>query len=345
MPQQLTLNIEHQISEVDPQAWDSLSDEHAFASHQWHTFAETLLPNDTPVYILVSDADGTPVGRASFWLKSDEPLTTLPAYARPAVQGMLQRWPLLVCRMPIAGLSGLILPESPALRGAVFEQIDQAVQDIASSHGASFIMYDYIGESSLPDEKRDLIEVPGPGTYLDLTWPDFDAYISNRRKSVRKDYRRHRNRARDNGIEVHTATQLGPEQIDRAVELINAVSEHHDSVKNPVTRRALQNSHMVNATWLIATVEGEIVGCGALLADGPGGCLAFLGMDYNIRYLYFKLMYSAIETAIEQGVQTLYGGTDAYEFKERLGFELEHNNYVDLMPTNPVLNMVKQALV
>jgi hypothetical protein len=115
--------------------------------------------------------------------------------------------------------------------------------------------------------------------------------------------------------------------LDEALVLIQNVYDRHNSPPNPLIKRILKNAHMVNATWLTAHTNGRMVGCELMLGEGDTRFLAALGLDYNLKYVYFKLGYEDIRCAIEEGVAVLRGGGGAYELKLPLGFQLERNTF------------------
>jgi hypothetical protein len=144
---------------------------------------------------------------------------------------------------------------------------------------------------------------------------------------MRKDVRRHRNRAKDAGIVVHIHDDIVG-NLDQAQQLFHNVEAHHNTTSRSWKRRILEHVDMVDFIWLTAEIENELVGCGLLLGDNNTYSLALLGLNYDIQYTYFQLVYAAIRAAIERGAKALRGGTDAYELKERLGFTKEPNNYM-----------------
>jgi predicted N-acyltransferase len=79
------------------------------------------------------------------------------------------------------------------------------------------------------------------------------------------------------------------------------------------------------------------VACGLLLGDDSARILTCLGLDYDIKYVYFQMVYSAIRCAIEAGVKVLRGGGGAYDFKERLGFEPVNNTQIAVASSNAAL--------
>ena len=341
----LEVQIAHRVDEIGPEAWDALGGGRPFASYRWYRYGEAVLSDDVPIYVVVWQGR-TPVARATFWLRKNEPVPVSSRWVRGLVGAIMRRWPLLIGQAPLADAAGLILPDPP-LRDEALAAIGHAALDQARRYRASFALCTYLGPEAarLPGWPAAFVgaELPEPGTCLSISWPDFDGYVASLPKSARKDYRRHGNRAADLGIEV--AARPAVENVERALALFRAVERQHGSAPDPWARAALENAHMVDASWLAAEVEGEIVGSGLLLRDGEVGQLKYLGLDYQVPYAYFQLVYAAIRAAIEGGIRLLVGGAGAYEIKRRLGFELVDTNYVVFAGRGALLGGLGRRLV
>jgi len=322
------LAVVHGVREIGQESWDHLGGGQPFASYRWYRFGETVLAGDEPVYIVLSQGDQA-IARGTFWLKRQEPLPISLGAVRRLMQTLINRWPLLMCHSPLANAPGLILPDPP-LRDAALETIAQAALEIARQKRASFVLFPHLERHETSrggwPAGHVPVTVPGPGTRLKIAWPDFESYLKSLRKSARKDYRRHRNRAADQGVQVTSHREVTA--VDEAMVMIRNVEQHHHSPPNPWARLVLENAGMVDATWLTAEIKDRLVGCGLLLGEGDVRFLALLGLDYSVQYAYFQLVYAAIRCAIEQGVKVLRGGGGAYELKQRLGFQLETRNNV-----------------
>jgi predicted N-acyltransferase len=205
------------------------------------------------------------------------------------------------------------------------------------------LIFDYVQPSEIHLPGFINMDMSEPGTALSVNWASFDEYVQQLGKSARKDYNRHRNRANDLGIQINTHRNVN--RLDEAITLILNVERHHQAPPNPRTRAALENAHLVDVTWITAEFDGRLVGCGALVGDGDTRALAYLGMDYDVQYAYFQLMYAAIRGAIESGVRVLWGGTAAYEFKERLGFERMKNTQIVFTASNRLVGRALRYLV
>jgi predicted N-acyltransferase len=349
MPETSTISfgiqIAHTVQEIGQEAWDRLSQGWALASYRWYCFGETVLTDEMPLYITLS-REGEAIARATFWLKRREWLPVSSKILNRLAQAVLHRWPLLVCQSPLLLTSGLILPDPP-WRDPALKTITEVAQHLARQYRASFLIFDHLAHhemqgSAWPDG---FLPVGGmdPGTRLVITWPDFESYLKSLSKKSRRQYHLNCNHAADLGVEIKRRRLVAPldeATLDRAVELIHNVEEHHDSVPDLHARAVLRHAHMVDATWLTAEIEGRMAGCCILLGDGDTRAMQLMGLDYEVRYAYFQLFYTMIQSAIEEGARVLRGGTSAYETKRRMGFELEDNNKMVVFPRNRGLHWI-----
>lgn len=317
------------------EVWDRLSGTRPFASYRWYRYGERAMEDCTPLYVCVSRR-GEAVARASFWLVRNEPLPLQPGPLRGALHAFLRVKPLLVCRSPVADASGLVLPGAdadPALRGPALRAILETARAYGRRAGASFLMFDY-----LSPEQTALAEWPGelvamtlaePGTCLPVAWESYEAYLKSLSKSAWKDYRRQHNQAERRGVEIRTSLAVDAAEMDDALRLIHGVEARHGAPQKPWARAMLANAaQAAAATWITARVAGRLVGCGLLLADQGVHLATLLGLEEGEPYVYFQIVYRAIRQAIESGAQALRAGSGAYELKQRLGFQIEANNYL-----------------
>lgn len=332
------VQLAHSVREIGPEAWDRLSGGRPFTSYRWYSYGEAVLADNTPIYIILHH-QGEPAARATFWLRRREALPIASRLARRAVEAILHRWPLLLCSTPLADASGLILPDPP-LRDEALGVIAQVALDQARRHRVSFVGCAYLSEQEARQagwpRAFTAVDLPEPTTRLSIVWADFESYLCQLPPAARKDYRRHRNRAADLGIEIKPGAPATA--IDEALTLIRNAERHHRSAFNPWARATLEHAALVDGVWLTAQAQGRLVGCGLLLRDGPAWLMTLLGRDYAVPYAYFQLMYAAIRCAIEGGAQVLWGGTGAYDLKRRLGFQLaENHDYAVFAGRGPLL--------
>jgi hypothetical protein len=110
------------------------------------------------------------------------------------------------------------------------------------------------------------------------------------------------------------------------------VNARHGNQPTFWARTALENAQHIDAIYISAIFEEELIGCGVLVGDQGFYRMTLLGLNYKFRGLYFKMIYSAIRAGINANASCLYigsGAGGAEMFKKRLGFE--HN-----MPTASV---------
>lgn len=334
----------HRVEDIGQAAWDRLAAGRPFASYRWYGFGEAVLADNKPVYVILSR--GEPVARATFWLTRQEPLPISPAPLRWMIDALIRRWPLLICRAPVAGVPGLILPDGAA-RAPTLMTIAQVAQRLAQQYRASFLIFDGLDRQQAegggwPAGFRSATAGEA-GTCLKITWPDFESYLNHLSRKARKDYRRNCSRARDLGIQVrrHPMTQpLDRAVLDRAVKLIRNVEKHHHSAPNPWARAILENAGRVDATWFIAEAQGRFVGCALFFEDAQAGFATLLGLDYQIQYVYFQILYAILQYAIERKLQVYHGGSGAFDIKQLLGFQVKDNNYVTFATGSPALQRI-----
>ena len=346
MSERFDLQIAHSVAEIGQETWDRLSGTRPYSSYQWHRFCEAALDGDLPVYILVFQ-HGEPVARATFWLTQQDPLPISPKIVRTGLQAAFRRWPLLICRTPFVHISGLILPESPLCEAAL-EVIAQAAQQIGKQHKISVLFFDYLKRDEtgpLPwPEGYTSFEMSEPGTHLEILWPDFEGFLTSLSKSTRRNYRRHMNLAAELGIEIKAHSKVS--SVDDALALIWNVDLHHDATPTPCVRSILENLELIDATWITAEIGDRLVGCNLLLGDREVQTLTLLGLDYSVTaegvegYAYFPLMYEGVRHAIEKGARMARGGSGAYEFKQRLGFQVEQNYHIAFTTRSPILRRI-----
>ncbi len=323
------VQVAHGVEEVGQSSWDRMGEAQPFASYRWYRFGEAVLADDSPIYVTLHHA-GEPVARATFWLKRQEALPTRSRAARFLVESILRRRPLLVCRSPLSGTSGLILP-APPHRDVAQEAILSIGQELARQHRASFLLFDYLSPSQMewPGWPDGYVKMPNtsPGTRLPIAWRDFDSYLAHLSKKRRYNVRRNYRLVADEGITV--VSHPGVTDLDKAIELHRNVNRRYKVPTAQWMRAAMEQADMVDAVWLAAEKEGQLMGCELMLGDRGSWLVTGLGLDHSVSNVYFVLGYEDIRYAIEHGARELRWGSDTYDVKERLGFELEgYNNLV-----------------
>jgi predicted N-acyltransferase len=325
------VQIAHSVAELGEDAWDALSGGRPLSSFRWYRFGEAVLRDCPPTYIVLSHS-GEPVARAALWLKRREWVPITSQVVRSGAEHLLYRWPLLTCETPLVSLPGLILPDGPT-RSAALETIARASQEFGKRARASFTLFGYVDQQDAQlggwPKAYSPISYPDEETSLDITWPDFDSCIKHLAKSTRRNYRLHGLKADELGVVI--TTHPGVLDIDQATTLTHNVNTYHHLGHRPWTRAILENSGLVDSTWIAAHVKDRLVGCCSVIGDRGVLHATLLGLDYSFpesRYVYYQIMYAAVRCAIESGARVLYGGGGAYELKRRLGFTKLPDNYM-----------------
>ncbi|HKY55138.1 MAG TPA: GNAT family N-acetyltransferase [Anaerolineales bacterium] len=328
------------IKDIDVQAWDRLSGRLPFQSHQWYTFGERIMFDCSPIYLLVYD-NNTLVARASMWLVRNEPLPKMPRPVKLLISALLKRWPLLICRSPMANTSGIIVKDN-AQREAILAALTKAAIAHAREKRASIVLFDFLAESEMRLWPSDFVKLrmPSAGTVLRNRWQSLEEFLADGHKKDRKNYRRALREAEKLGIRLTQHKTV--REIDAALALIRIVEDRYSSSHNPWMRTMLENIEMIHGTWLEAHIDKRLVGCGLILEDQHVQLTTGLGLADNIPYLYFLLIYASLEAAFTKKVEWLRWGSGAYEVKQRLGFELEQNNNSILFGTNPLTRLLSK---
>ena len=334
------IQIVHGVEEVGQAAWEKLGMGQPFASYRWYRFGEAAMGDCIPVYIILSQGD-EPVARATFWVIQNEPLPILWQPARWAMQAVLRRWPMFVCRSPLSSSSGLILPEPP-LRGPALEVIKRTALEEAKRCKSSFLMFDFMEEEQIHwgdwTEPFTPYSIADPGTRMEIKWSNFDQYLGSLSQKARKHYRQYNREAERYGVRISRHDHVP--DIASALALIQAVEQRHGSSPNPWTRSMLENIGLVGAVWLTASVNDRLVGCELILEDNGSQMVTAPGLAQEFRHVYFLLGYADIQYAIETGMHTLRWGSGAYEAKRQAGFELEKNNNIVFCGVSPLFDQV-----
>ena len=341
----LDLKVFHSVTEINPDEWDCLSAGRPFTSHRWYAYGETVMVDCEPTYLIASQ-DGQAVARATLWRSPNEPLPIESSLMRKVFEPVFKRWPLLICRSPLVGMSGLVLPETP-LRETAQAALSRKAEELLKQSGCSFLIFDYLSKDESMDWCGDLISMtmPDPGTVMSLSWPSFEAWLQAGNKKDRQHYKRTLREAEKLGIRVIRHESLERLDIEEALALIQDVEHRFGSAENPWARRMIENFNMVQgATFLTASIGSQLVGCGLVLEDNHVQTNTLLGLDEKVPYVYFMLVYESLRIAFEHNIRLMRLGSGAYEVKHQLGFSIEDNNSLLFCASNLLLQKTGQWL-
>ena len=337
----LSLKIVSSIHAIEPNLWDQLSEMRPFQSYRWYAFGQQVMADCPSIYLLVYEENNL-IGRACLWLVRNEPLPPkFPAPLKTLVSALLNRWPLLICRSPMANTSGLIAPKD-GRREVVLSMLTKAALTAGKQQGASMVLFDFLNESEAQGWPSHFVttKMPSSGTVMENHWQSMEQYLAHGNKKGRQHYKRSLREAEKRGIQL---TQLpSVSDIGAALKLIRNVERRHASSPNPWTRELLERVELVDGTWLEAYIGKKLVGCGLILEDQGAQMTTALGLAENEPYVYFLLIYASLENAFKKQVRLLRWGSGAYEVKQKLGFELEKDNYLTLSGTNRLATWISR---
>ena len=311
------------IHKIDATLWNQLSNGKPFQSHQWYVFGEQG------------------VARASLWLVRNEPVPKMLGPMRRIAASVIKRWPLLICRSPLSYTTGLILADQ-IRRPEILSEFAKAAVAAANQYRASFVIFDCLSKADTQGwpPHFSVMSSLDPGMNMENRWSSMDEYMASGRKKDRQHYKRVLREAEKLGIKVDRHTLA--ENIDEALPLIRSVERGHGAPPNPWARQILKHMEMVNGSFLTATIDNQLVGCGLVMEDNDSQMTGMLGLAENIPYVYFTLVYESLNLAFEHKVRSLRWGSGAYDVKQRLGFSFEDNGSLAFTAVNPSLQRILQ---
>lgn len=328
------------IHDIDPAVWDGLGGTLPFQSRAWFVFGERVMADSSPTYLLAYQA-GIPVGRAVFWLIRNEPLPLPPGLLRRVIMSALRKWPLFICRSPLANTSAVFISKGVD-RKAVLSALTEAALTEGRRRGASIVLFDFleVSEAQGWPSGFKIVQVSDPGTIMQNHWENLQEYLQASSAKNRKTYRRSLREAVE--LNVQIAQKECASDIEAALQLIDELQERHGSSPSPWTRAMLENIQLAKGTWLEATKDGHMIGGGLLFYDNGAQLTTSLGLTKDIPFVYFMLLYESLEAAFEKNAHLLRWGSGAYEVKQKLGFELERNNHSAIRGTNMIFRLLSR---
>jgi hypothetical protein len=113
----------------------------------------------------------------------------------------------------------------------------------------------------------------------------------------------------------------------------------------PWAQNLLENIGLIDGTFLEARLDDRLVGCAVVAYDHDVQSAVLIGLADDIPYVYFRLLYAALQEAFEKNVRLLRWGSNLYEVKLRLGFEKEDNGQTIFIGSDPFTRLVGRLAV
>lgn len=331
------------IHDINAEAWDQVSGGMPFQSHRWYIFGEQVMSDCRPIYLLAY-VDDRLVARTSLWLIRNEPVPKMPEPLRTTIVRITKRWPLLICRSPLSSTSGFVITDLSKLPEVVASFAKQTLT-IAREHRASFVLFDYLSKAQAQAWSEHFLVTTSsePGMSMENRWSSLEDYLSAAGKKDRQHYKRVLREAQRFRIQIehHRST----ENLEDALRLIQEVERRHGALPNPWTQGMLEHMELINGEFLTATIDNRLVGCGLLLEDNSAQMTTALGLEEDVPYVYFMLIYESLRVAFEHKIRLLRWGSGAYDVKQRLGFSAEDNSSLAFTAVHPYLQKVLHTLV
>ena len=203
---------------------------------------------------------------------------------------------------------------------------------------ASIVVFDYLDEKETQGwpPSFNVAQITDPGTVMINRWDSLEDFLADGNKKDRQHYKRTLREAKKLGIHLNRTKRVT--DVEAALALIRNVDNRHGNAPNPWTRNLLTHMHEVGSAWLEAYMDERLIGCGLILEDNSAQMTTALGLEKDIPYVYFMLVYASLEFAFQKKVHHLRWGSGAYETKQRLGFTKLNDNYIVITGTIPITN-------
>jgi predicted N-acyltransferase len=343
-----TVEVVHRIADVSPPLWDDLSAGRPFLDHRWLRLTEAVLAAHEPRYVLLREGERLVAGAVCAVDRRFQP----PRLQRLA-GGLLRRFPVLRCGVPIASESGLLVRPgdgAPDRQAALLA----ALRGLAAEEHAAFVKLEHLSAAAGagPGLRRGGYFPLGTwaDTAIDVPWPTFDAYLDALPSRKRRDVARIRRRAAAEGIAVvpvEGGLEAEPGTARRLRDLMENVLHRHGAVEAYHPDRLPRARAVLGDDLCLLAVRrhGRIVGCASLLSSGSETAAKWLGLDYEQTWgtaAYLSLLLETIAHAIARGASRLHTGATAYETKRHLGAAIEWRSGAAAF-RNPLVNRLAGA--
>ena len=333
------------INKINAEEWDGLSAGKPFQSHTWYKFGEQVMVGNTPVYLLAY-LNNELVGRLALWVTPNEPLPQSLGYGRWILNPVMRKWPLFICRSPIAQTSGLVVSTTAESPKQIVETLTQTAIEQGRNNKCAALLFDYLSsqDKEILPQGIHTMQAADSGNILNNTWEDFDQYLARGDKKARRHY--HRTLREIEGLNVRIEHRQHAENIAQILPLVRNVEKQHGAPINPWTESLLLNMDKVKSTLLTASdANGKVVGCMLFLEDGSGQIATAFGRQQDMPYVYLGLFYEGIRIAMEHKIKFLRWGSGAYELKRRMGFTLEDNGAIAFTFLHPLLQNLSNKVL
>jgi len=348
-----SIKIFNSLSDVPRDQWNALASGHSCACsfEFWEVLEASGLNDFRYRHALIYDESQSAVALASFYtLTTDIAIFSTGwvkdflGFIRRYFHGFL-RFRMLECGTPITMNQPFIAKEG-SNEGEILSFLGKALSDIAKKQGAFVVVIrDFEPRNAHLEthlEKLNYHLVASlPNTYLDITWPTPDEFLSSLKSHYRRKILIHQKTNKDHGIH----SELRDDFEELADTLCNQWLVVHENAKEfqrerltPEFYREFSSKLGSRAKVLLFYRNEELVGHVLLLLDGEMLRWLYVGRNESVKdNLYFYMCSKIVETAILLKVKRLEMGLTTYEPKLNLGAKMLPVN-IAIRNTNSFFN-------
>ena len=312
------------LARIAPEAWDRLTgDDDPFVEHAFLLALEQTgcVGGGTgwaPLHVIVRQA-GELVAALPLYVKEHsygEYVFDF-AWAQAAVRAGIRYYPKLVAMVPFTPATGrrfLIAPGVPEQQ-AVSALLDGALEALAKKRASSVHLH-FLNPAEAEWVKADgrfSARLSSQFHWHNQGFADFEAHLATFRSAVRKEVRKERRRANENGIEIDVleGPQLTAEGWHALSEFYFDTCAKHGSgpYLTPAFFRRIAQTHARRVVAVLARKQGEIVAGTLNFEKGKHLYGRYWGCTEQFDSLHFELCYHRlIERAIVRGYERFEAG-------------------------------------
>ena len=337
----LTIERVDRIAEVDRAAWARVTANDVYAQQGWlRVIEDTVAEASRPIYFLAfenGDLQGAAIcyrfDRGDLPSSLERQLFGRLAVGARRLSGSLS--PALYCG-PLIGQGRYLLWRRDLPANVVDTLLGALLEEICLFASAERLL---LAVGKLPAHETPLIKaltgrrfirtLNWPVSYIDLEWPDFDAYVAHLGggSSMATKVRREVAGPAKSGLKLEPGAEL-PHRGAEIYELIRANLDAHSRISIDIAPEFLQQLKAWHAGQSVVSVatssDGALMGAALLLTAGERAAGPLIGLNDDERnrkaFTYFNLaFYTPVKYCLDHGIKRLELGAGLYGMKRRRG--------------------------
>ena len=352
------VKIYNKISEINKECWDKLAGDNIFLCYGWlKTFEEATVNPPLPYYITLNRGEKITAASVCYLDKKKENSRSIDNILFGRSKNI--KWlknvsflPAVMCGSKNGYGSHFLFSKDLNENETIYlyDQLTDIIENIAEKNNASVYF------SNVMSNEKSLIQILSkrgyyktfslPLNYINIQWSSFHDYkksVSKEHPSMKKTIPRDINKNRKSGIEVKELQNI-EDHWERLYQLLKMNHDKHNTdtftLKPDYFLQLKEN--FGNDAILFAGLKGaDIIGVCIELRKDKKAALTRVGIDHNISLndlTYFNIaFYEPIRNAIENKIESIYGGNAFYEMKGRRGYKAA-NTFIFYKPYGRRLN-------